>query len=102
MFLEYRFSFSRCSIVLTIDSSGHFKLFKKVLAYADRGKISWKGNLDLRESGEHTHFHSYKNRQEAGHYHCDVTPDEIEYECYFNTANEIYRVNNIYKESLSK
>ena len=60
------------------------------------------GNLNLRESGEHTHFHSYKNRQEAGHYHCDVTPDEIEYECYFNTANEIYRVNNIYKELTAK
>ena len=60
------------------------------------------GNLNLRESGEHTHFHSYKNRQEAGHYHCDVTPEEIEYECYFNTANEIYRVNNIYKELLSR
>jgi len=60
------------------------------------------GNLNLRESGEHTHFHSYKDRQEAGHYHCDVTPDEIEYECYFNTANEIYRINNIYKELLSK
>ena len=60
------------------------------------------GNLNLRESSEHTHFHSYKNRQEAGHYHCDVTPDEIEYECYFNTANEIYRVNNIYKELTGK
>jgi hypothetical protein len=60
------------------------------------------GNLNLRESGEHTHFHSYKNRQEAGHYHYDVTPNDIEYECYFNTADEIYRVNNIYKELLSK
>jgi hypothetical protein len=31
-----------------------------------------------------------------------VTPDEIEYECYFNTAEEIYRINNIYKELASK
>jgi hypothetical protein len=60
------------------------------------------GNMNLRESSEHTHFHSYKNKQEAGHYHCDVTPDEIEYECYFNTADEIYRVNNIYKELASQ
>jgi hypothetical protein len=59
------------------------------------------GSMNLRESGEHTHFHSYKNRQEAGHYHCDVTPDEIKYECYFNTAEEIYRVNNIYKDLAS-
>ena len=60
------------------------------------------GNMNLRESSEHTHFHSYKDKQEAGHYHCDVTPDEIEYECYFNTADEIYRVNNIYKELASQ
>jgi hypothetical protein len=60
------------------------------------------GGMNLRESSEHTHFHSYNNRQEAGHYHCDITPDEIEYECYFNTANEIYRINNIYKELLTR
>jgi len=60
------------------------------------------GSMNLRESSEHTHFHSYKNKQEAGHYHCDVTPDEIKYECYFNTADEIYRVNNIYKELASQ
>ena len=36
------------------------------------------------------------------HYHFDVTPDEIEYECYFNLAQEIHRVNNIYKELLDK
>ena len=56
------------------------------------------GNLNLRDSGEHTHFHSYKNKSEAGHYHFDVTPDDIEYECYFNLAYEVFRVNNIYKE----
>ena len=56
------------------------------------------GKLDLRESGEHTHFHSYKGAQDAGHYHFDVTPKEIEYECYFNIAEEVHRVNNIYKE----
>ena len=37
------------------------------------------GKLNLRESGEHTHFHSYKGTQDAGHYHFDVTPEEIEY-----------------------
>ena len=60
------------------------------------------GNLDLRESGEHTHFHSYDGKNDAGHYHFDVTPNEIEYECYFNLAHEVYRVNNIYKELRSK
>ena len=56
------------------------------------------GNLNLRESGEHTHFHSYTKENVAGHYHFDVTPEEIEYEGYFNTAEEVHRVNNIYKE----
>ena len=56
------------------------------------------GNLNLRESGEHTHFHSYDNQKDAGHYHFDVTPNDIMYECYFNTAHEVFRVNNIYKD----
>ncbi len=60
------------------------------------------GKLNLRESGEHTHFHSYKGAQDAGHYHFDVTPEEIEYECYFNIPEEVHRVNNIYKELASK
>ena len=60
------------------------------------------GNLNLRESGEHTHFHSYTKENVAGHYHFDVTPEEIEYEGYFNTAEEVHRVNNIYKELTNK
>ena len=60
------------------------------------------GKLNLRESGEHTHFYDFKDKKISGHYHFDVTPDEIEYECYFNLAQEIHRVNNIYKELLDK
>ena len=60
------------------------------------------GNLNLRESGEHTHFHSYNHDKDAGHYHFDVTPEEIEYEGYFNIASEVHRVNNIYKELTDK
>ena len=60
------------------------------------------GELNLRESGEHTHFHSDEHKNDAGHYHFDVTPDEIEYEGYFNTAQEVHRVNNIYKELAAK
>ena len=60
------------------------------------------GDLNLRESGEHTHFHSYTKQNIAGHYHFDVTPEEIEYEGYFNTAEEVHRVNNIYKELRNK
>ena len=60
------------------------------------------GDLNLRESGEHTHFHSYIKENIAGHYHFDVTPEEIEYEGYFNTEEEVHRVNNIYKELSNK
>lgn len=45
-------------------------------------------NLDLRV--EHTHC--FSNHGEGGHYHCDLTPEEIEYEAYFNLAQAIYRV----------
>ena len=60
------------------------------------------GKLNLRESGEHTHFHSYNHDKDAGHYHFDVTPEEIQYEGYFNISKEVYRVNNIYKELADK
>jgi len=60
------------------------------------------GNLDLRESGEHTHFPSSTKENVAGHDHFDVTPNDIEYEGYFNIAKEVHRVNNIYKELRDK
>lgn len=44
--------------------------------------------LDLRL--EHTHCFSEHN--EGGHYHFDTTPDEVEYEAYFNIAKRIYRI----------
>jgi hypothetical protein len=44
--------------------------------------------LDLRM--EHTHC--FSDHDEGGHYHGDVTPDEVEYEAYFNVARAIYRI----------
>ncbi|EFA09460.2 ester hydrolase C11orf54 homolog isoform X2 [Tribolium castaneum] len=44
--------------------------------------------LDLRVQ----HFHSFSHHGEAGHYHIDVTPETAEYLGYFNTGEEIYRV----------
>lgn len=29
---------------------------------------------------------------EGGHYHEDTTPDEVEYEAYFNVASVLYRI----------
>ena len=57
------------------------------------------GELNLRTSGEHTHFyHQDDNKQQAGHYHGDVTPDEVHYLGYFQLAGQIIRFGDIYEE----
>ncbi|KAF2671023.1 DUF1907-domain-containing protein [Microthyrium microscopicum] len=43
--------------------------------------------LDLRM--EHTHCFSDHG---GGHYHWDVTPEEVQYEAYFNVAEVLYRI----------
>lgn len=54
------------------------------------------GKLHLRPSHEHTHFYHRKNTSEGGHYHYDITPEEVHYIGYFNLAQKVYRVNDIY------
>eukprot|EP00026_Physarum_polycephalum_P006978 Phypoly_transcript_07031.p1 GENE.Phypoly_transcript_07031~~Phypoly_transcript_07031.p1 ORF type:complete len:282 (-),score=36.28 Phypoly_transcript_07031:88-933(-) len=49
---------------------------------------------DLNLRLEHTHFFSDHNQ--AGHYHYDTTPDEVEYEGYFVPAEQIFRVGQPY------
>ena len=57
------------------------------------------GKLNLRASGEHTHFyHRDDEAQQAGHYHGDVTPDDVHYIGYFNVAEQIFRFGDIYDE----
>lgn len=57
------------------------------------------GDLNLRPSGEHTHFYHPDNAiQQAGHYHGDVTPDEVHYRGYFNMASRIIRFGDIYAD----
>lgn len=57
------------------------------------------GELNLRPSGEHTHFHHRDDsRQQAGHYHGDVTPDSVHYVGYFSLAESIVRFGDIYQE----
>lgn len=51
--------------------------------------ISHDPGLDLRL--EHSHGYSIEN-SEGGHYHTDVTPEEVEYEGYYSIAEKIYRV----------
>ncbi|KAF7271653.1 ester hydrolase C11orf54 homolog isoform X2 [Rhynchophorus ferrugineus] len=46
------------------------------------------GDLDLRVQ----HFHSFSTHGEAGHYHYDTTPDNVEYLGYFSVAEEIIRI----------
>ena len=57
------------------------------------------GKLNLRASGEHTHFyHRDDAAQQAGHYHGDVTPEEVHYRGFFNLADQIVRFGDIYDE----
>ncbi len=57
------------------------------------------GDLNLRPSGEHTHFyHPDDTMQQAGHYHGDVTPADVHYRGYFNLAQQIIRFGDIYEE----
>lgn len=49
---------------------------------------SYDPGLDLQM--EHTHCFSDHN--EGGHCHEDTTPDEVEYEAYFNVASVLYRI----------
>lgn len=44
--------------------------------------------LDLRI--EHTHCFSAHGA--GGHYHCDTTPEEVQYEAWFNVAEVLYRI----------
>lgn len=44
--------------------------------------------LDLRI--EHTHC--FSSHGEGGHYHFDTTPDEVQYEAWFNVADILYRI----------
>lgn len=47
---------------------------------------------------EHTHCYNLDTQDEAGHYHYDVTPDTVEYEGYFNTAERVYRLDGPHKK----
>ena len=38
------------------------------------------------------HFHGFSAHGEGGHYLMDVTPDEIEYDCYFALGREVFKV----------
>ena len=54
------------------------------------------GALDLRPSGEHTHFFHPRDPGRGGHYHYDVTPEAVHYRGWFAPAEAVYRVGNIY------
>ncbi len=57
------------------------------------------GDLNLRPSGEHTHFyHRDDAMHQAGHYHGDVTPDIVHYRGYFSLAQRLVRFGDIYEE----
>lgn len=50
--------------------------------------ISHDPDLDLREE----HFHCFSDHGEGGHYHYDITPDEVAYRAYFSVPETLYRI----------
>ena len=38
------------------------------------------------------HFHCFSDHGHGGHYHYDVTPDDVSYLGYFNVGDVLYRV----------
>ena len=44
--------------------------------------------LDLRIE----HFHCFSDHGEGGHYHCDVTPNDVQYVGYFTPAEQLFRI----------
>ena len=38
------------------------------------------------------HTHCFSKHGDGGHYHYDVTPDQVEYEGFFGIANTVYRI----------
>ena len=59
--------------------------------------VLWTGDptgsgLQLRPSGEHTHFYATDGKAEAGHYHGDVSPEEVACTGYFHPAGEVFRI----------
>jgi len=44
--------------------------------------------LDLRIE----HFHCFSDHGEGGHYHYDVTPDDVQYTGFFSLAEKVYRI----------
>jgi len=49
---------------------------------------------------EHTHF--FTTRKDGGHYHYDITPEEVEYEGYYAPAQLLYRIARDSKPMVAK
>lgn len=72
-----------------------YEMGPKLLCFS----VLWTGDptgtsLNLRASGEHTHFYAMDGKQEAGHYHGDVTPEEVACTGYFHPAERVFRIND--------
>lgn len=50
--------------------------------------VSNEMDMDLRPY----HFHVFTQNKLGGHYENDTTPDSVEYEAYFNVAEEVIRI----------
>ncbi|XP_065224311.1 ester hydrolase C11orf54 homolog [Planococcus citri] len=80
--------FSRSPLNTDEDEKNWLKFFEMSSPLTAIGTILTKDpGLDVRL----LHFHSF-SENEGGHYHNDVTPEDVEYLAYFSLAKNLYRV----------
>lgn len=49
-------------------------------------------SVDLGQDLRMEHTHCFSGHGDGGHYHYDTTPDQVNYEGYFNVARTLFRI----------
>lgn len=81
--------FSPCPLVTDKDVNDWLKFYEVDAPFTVLSTlVSNDPGLDLRPE----HSHGWGDDGSGGHYHCDTTPEEVEYVGYFNLADKMYRV----------
>lgn len=80
--------FNYC-LSLTSRSGEHVPTEMRTLTLNDQLSLFFSlEGLDLRIE----HFHCFSDHGEGGHYHYDVTPDDVQYTGFFSLAEKVYRI----------
>ncbi|GBN58145.1 Ester hydrolase C11orf54 [Araneus ventricosus] len=85
--------------ISVLKGSKDFVAFVDEILWKNRGSFNiYSGTLvevGLNLRVEHTHC--FSDHGVGGHYHEDTTPEDVEYEGYFNLAETLYRIDQPYE-----